>query len=225
MKKSLKGYFITGLLVVVPLYISLYILSLIVGFMDNVFTILPQSLRPDTYLPFHIPGLGILVTIASIFIVGVLTTNFFGKRLLYMGEKALSKVPVLRVVYNATKQFMETFFTDNQSFRKVVLIEFPRAGLFSIGFLTGKPTGELRKKTHDDSVSVFLPTTPNPTTGFYIMAREKDIIPLDMRVEDAFKVIMTGGVVAPNNDEFKAAVSKHKGVDLGDMSKGDKINV
>ncbi|MDO8426626.1 MAG: DUF502 domain-containing protein [Deltaproteobacteria bacterium] len=224
MKKGFKGYFITGLLVVVPLYITVYVLSLIVGFMDNVFVILPEFLRPDTYLPFHVPGLGIFVTIFGIFIVGVLTTNFFGKRLLVIGEKVLSKVPVLRVVYNATKQFMETFFTDNQSFRKVVLIEFPRQGLYSIGFLTGKLSGELKSKTPDDSVSVFLPTTPNPTTGYYIMARESQIIPLEMKVEDAFKVIMTGGVVAPNNEEFKAAVSRHKGVDLGDLDKRDKIN-
>ncbi len=223
MKKGLKAYFITGLLVVVPLYISIYILSLIVGFMDNVFTIMPESLQPDVYLPFHIPGLGILVTIVGVFIVGVLATNFFGKRLLHMGEKVLSKVPVLRIVYNSTKQFMETFFSDNQSFRKVVLIEFPRAGLYSIGFLTGKPAGELKNKTYDDSVSVFIPTTP-PTTGFFVMAREKDVILLEMKVEDAFKVLMTGGVVVPNDDKFKAAASKQR-VDLGDLSKRDKINV
>lgn len=199
MTKRIRHYFITGLLVVVPLYITVYVLSLIVGFMDSVFMLLPQAARPDAFLPFHIPGLGIIFTIICIFLVGVITANFLGKKLLYLGEKMLSKVPVLRIVYNATKQFMETFFAkEHEGFRKVVLVEFPRDGVYSMGFLTCKPTGELKKKTGDGFVSVFIPTTPNPTTGYYIVVPEDKVIAIDMRVEDAFKVIMTGGMVMPS---------------------------
>lgn len=198
MNKRIRHYFITGLLVVVPLYITIYVLSLIVGFMDNVFMLLPESVRPDAFLPFHIPGLGIIFTLIGIFLVGVITANFLGKKLLYLGEKILSKVPVLRIVYNGTKQFMETFFAkEHEGFRKVVLVEFPRDGVYSVGFLTCKPSGELKKKTGNDCVSVFIPTTPNPTTGYYIIVPESKVIAMDMRIEDAFKVIMTGGMVMP----------------------------
>ncbi|MBI5642775.1 MAG: DUF502 domain-containing protein [Deltaproteobacteria bacterium] len=215
MKKGFKGYFITGLLVVVPVYITFYVLSIIVGFMDTIFLILPKAAHPDNFLPVHIPGLGIIFTIIAVVIIGVLATNFFGKRLLIMAEKALSKVPVIRIVYNATKQFMETFFTqDNQGFRKVVLVQFPREGMFSIGFVTNRPGGEIKHKVHPDMYSVFVPTTPNPTTGFFIVVREKEIIPLEMKVEDAFKIIMTGGMVFPNNDEFKAEATKMKDMEV-----------
>ena len=198
MSKKIRHYFITGLLVVVPLYITAYVLSLIVGFMDNVFTLLPQAARPDSFLPFHIPGLGIIFTIIGIVLVGVIVTNFLGRKLVHLGEKMLSKVPVLRIVYNGTKQFMETFFAkEHEGFRRVVLVEFPRDGVYSVGFLTCKPSGELKKKTGDDSVSVFIPTTPNPTTGYYIIVPESKVIAIDIRVEDAFKVIMTGGMVMP----------------------------
>lgn len=212
MNKSFKGYFITGLLVVVPVYITFYILSTIVRFLDRVFVILPESMRPDTYLPFHIPGLGIVFTFLGIVLVGLLTTNFLGKRILEAAENLMAKLPVVRIVYNSTKQFLETFFKqDHEGFRKVVLIEFPKAGVWSIGFLTGKLRGELKDKTAENSVSVFLPTTPNPTTGYYVVLPEKDVIPLEMKVEDAFKIIITGGMVVPNNDEFKnALISKDK---------------
>lgn len=211
MNKGFKGYFVTGLLVVVPLYLSIYTLTLIVGFMDSIFTILPSVLQPDNYLPFHIPGLGIVFTVFAIFIIGVLAQNFLGKTILQLTEKLMGKVPVLRMIYNSTKQFMETFFSNDgkMGFRKVVLIQFPSPGLYSIGFITGKTTGELRDKTVANPVSIFLPTTPNPTTGYYIVVDEKEVIPLDMTIEDAFKVIITGGMVMPNNDEFKGAVIKN----------------
>lgn len=198
MKKGLKRYFITGLLVVVPLYITVYVLTLLVNFVDGVFNILPMALRPDTYLPYQIPGQGVLFTILGIFIVGVFTTNVLGKKLFALAEWFLLKVPIVRIVYNATKQFMETFFSaDREGFRKVVLVEFPRKGVYSLGFVTGKAMGEIRQKVHGHGISVFLPTTPNPTSGFYIVVSEEEIIPLAMSVEDAFKVIMTGGMVVP----------------------------
>jgi uncharacterized membrane protein len=208
--KIFRRYFITGLLVVVPLYFSYYVLSAIVNYMDSILTLLPVSMRPDTFLPFHVPGLGIIFTVAVIFLIGVLTTNFLGKSLLNLTEKVMARVPVVRMVYNATKQFMETFFSQgNDSFKKVVLIEFPRKGLWSMGFLMSKITGEMQyKTTNEPSVCVFVPTTPAPTSGFFVVMAEKEVIVLDMKVEDAFKVIMTGGMVVPNNDEFKTVVPK-----------------
>lgn len=209
MKKGFKGYFATGLLVVVPLYLSIYTLILIVGFMDGVFTILPEVLQPDRYLPFHLPGLGIFFTLALVFLVGVIAQNFMGKALLRIAEKMMGRIPVLRMVYNSTKQFMETFFAgENTGFRKVVMIQFPCKGIYSLGFITGKTSGEIKDKSIPDPVNIFIPTTPNPTTGYYIVMSEKDVIPLDMKVEDAFKVIITGGIVMPNNDEFKLAAVK-----------------
>jgi uncharacterized membrane protein len=205
MTKMFRGYFITGLLVVVPLYFSYYVFSIIVNSMDGMLMLLPVSLRPDTYLPFHIPGLGIIFTVFCIFIIGLLTTNYLGKTILSLTEKGLSRLPVIRMVYNATKQFMETFFNQsNQGFKKVVLIEFPRQGLWSMGFLMSKVNGEMQHKTSKEpSVCVFIPTTPNPTSGFFAVLPERDVTVLDMKVEEAFKVIMTGGMVVPNNEEFK----------------------
>lgn len=199
-----KSYFITGLLVVVPLYISIYVITLIVGFVDGVVNLLPAPVHPHTYLP-GIPGTGFIFTIIGIFIVGALTSNFAGKRLLALAERLLARIPVLRMLYNGTKQFMETFFAkDQQGFRKVVLIEFPRKGVYSVGFVTGKAGGEIRDKTFDaGTVNVFLPTTPNPTSGFYMIVPEKDVVYLDMKVEDAFKVIMTGGMVVPDAKAVK----------------------
>ena len=216
MTKIFRRYFVTGLLVVVPLYFSYYVLSIIVRSMDSMLTLLPVSLRPDTFLPFHVPGLGIIFTVFSIFLIGLLTTNFLGKSLLSLTEKGMARVPVVRMVYNATKQFMETFFNqEHQGFRKVVLIEFPRKGIHSMGFMTSKVNGEIKHKTtNEPAICVFVPTTPNPTSGYFAVVPEKDVIYLDMKVEDAFKVIMTGGMVIPNNDEFKPYIPNQKSKDL-----------
>src|SRR3990167_4228867 len=148
MRAHFKRYFITGLLVVVPLYLTISIFSLIVGYMDRLLQFLPESFQPDTYLPFHIPGLGVIVTIAVIFLIGLLTTNLLGKRIVEIGDNILTKVPVFRNIYKPIKQFMETFFVSGCSgFRKVVLIEFPSKGMYSVGFLTGLATGEIQDKT------------------------------------------------------------------------------
>jgi uncharacterized membrane protein len=202
-KASFKKYFITGLLIVVPLYLTIYIFSLIVGYMDTILKFLPKPLQPDTYLSFHIPGLGVIFTIVVIFIIGLLTTNLFGKKLVAMGDGILARIPFFRSIYKPIKQFMETFFVAGYSgFRKVVLVEFPRKGMYSVGFVTGVATGEVQAKANMEKVvNVFLPTTPNPTTGFYILIPERDIIPLEMSVEDAFKLIITGGMVSPENSK------------------------
>ncbi|MCK5237497.1 MAG: DUF502 domain-containing protein [Deltaproteobacteria bacterium] len=199
MKKLIKRYFITGLLILVPLYITGYVLLLIVGFMDSLLKFLPEVIRPETYLPFHVPGLGIIVTIVVVFLVGVLGANFFGKRLIRIGEWFLSKIPLIRSVYKASKQFLETFFLKDQEdgFRKVVLLEYPRRGMYGFGFVTGKTRGEVQRLTGENTINVFIPTTPNPTSGFYFAVPEKELTPLNMTVEEAFKMIMSGGMVMP----------------------------
>ncbi|MBI5287223.1 MAG: DUF502 domain-containing protein [Deltaproteobacteria bacterium] len=200
MKAHLKRYFITGLLVTVPLSITIYVLGLVVGVMDAILTYLPKPLQPDTYLPFHIPGLGVIFTILAILLTGLLATNLLGRRFIEAGERFLDKIPFLRSVYNSTKQFLEAFLSrEHQGFRRVVLVEFPRKGLYSVGFITGVTKGEVQDKTREKVVNVFLPTTPNPTTGYYLLVPEKDIIYLDMSIEDAFKLIITGGMVTPES--------------------------
>lgn len=209
MKKGLKGYFLTGLLIVVPLYITVYVLNLLVGSMDKILLYLPEHLRPETYLPFHVPGLGLLLTVIAIFIIGLLTQNFFGRKLVKFGEFFLAKIPVLRSVYKGSKQFIDTFFIkdSDEGFRTVVMLEYPRKGIYGLGFVTGKAKGELQARTEKTCVNVFIPTTPNPTSGFYLVVPEDDITILDMTVEDAFKVIMTGGMVVP---ELKDTLGKNK---------------
>lgn len=197
-KANFKRYFITGLLVVVPLYLTIYIFALIVGYMDTLLNYLPEFLQPDTYLPFHIPGLGVIFTAVVVFVAGVLATNLLGKKLVEIGDKILARIPLFRSIYKPLKQFMETFLVSGYSgFRRVVLVEFPSKGMYSIGFLTGVAYGEVQNKTKEKVVNVFLPTTPNPTTGFYILVPEKDVTLLEMSVEDAFKLIITGGMVSP----------------------------
>ena len=203
--KWLKRYFITGLLVVVPLYITVYVFLLLARALDGMFYILPLSLRPQSIIPFHIPGIGIIFAIAVILLVGLLTQNLVGRKLLQAGERILARIPFLRMVYNATKQFMETFFSkEHQGFSKVVMVEYPRKGVYTLGFLTGRTKGEVMEKTEGNTVSVFLPTTPNPTSGFYAIVHEKEVITIEMSVEDAFKIIMTGGIVFPDNGPGRA---------------------
>lgn len=209
MKKGVKGYFLTGLLIVVPLYITFYVLRLIVGSMDKVLLYLPEHLRPEAYLPFHVPGIGLLLTIIIIFIIGLLAQNFFGRKLVSIGEYFMSKIPVLRAVYKGSKQFVDTFFVQDsdEGFNTVVMLEYPRKGIYGLGFVTGRAKGELQARTGETTMNVFIPTTPNPTSGFYLIVPESDLTVLDMTVEDAFKVIMTGGMVVP---EMKKAMGEKK---------------
>lgn len=202
MKKRLKRYFVTGLLVLVPLFVSLKILMLIVDFMDSLMRFLPPQLRPENHLPYDIPGIGVVITLVVIVIIGFLTTNFLGKSIVRLYEAMLIRIPILKTVYKASKQFVQTFFAeDNDGFSKVVLIEFPRKGLYAIGFVTCRTRGEVQKLTPEDTINIFIPTTPNPTSGFYFAVPKTDVMPLKMTVEDAFKVIMSGGMVVPESFE------------------------
>ncbi|VAW37207.1 Uncharacterized membrane anchored protein Mext_4159 [hydrothermal vent metagenome] len=197
--KIIKRYFVTGLIIVLPLYISFYVFITIVNFMDSLMYLLPKVARPDTYLPFHVPGIGLLITVVGIFLVGMLTTNFLGRKLVVLGEWLLDWIPLLRTIYKSSKQFISTFFSkDADGFRKVVLVEFPRKGTYAVAFVTSKTQGEVQNKVEVDLINVFLPTTPNPTSGFYLAVPANEVTSLEMTVEDAFKVIMSGGVIVPD---------------------------
>ena len=196
-KHHLRTYFLTGLLIVVPVGISIWFLQIIINWTDKRLALLPPFLHPNTYLPFPIPGLGLIITIVSVFLIGIVTTNFIGRYFISLGEKMVDKIPLVRTIYILVKQVMETIFNkDKESFKRVVLIEYPRKGLYSIAFVTSVARGEVQRKTSANVINVFVPTTPNPTSGFLIMVPEEDTIKLDMDVESAFKLIISGGMVS-----------------------------
>ncbi|MGV8079448.1 MAG: DUF502 domain-containing protein [Syntrophales bacterium] len=197
MKKTIRQIFLTGLAVVVPVGVTIYILVFLVRLMDGLLSVVPQRYHPDTLLGIHVPGLGIIFTAVFVFLCGLITRSYLGHRLVRTGERILQKIPFVRGVYRASKQVSDSLIKDKgQGFRKVVLVEFPRAGTYAIGFVTGQPSGEIHEKT-GEAVSIFLPTAPNPTSGYILFVREKDLVPLDMTVEQAFTLIVSGGIVAP----------------------------
>jgi len=199
-KKSIKGVFLTGVIAVIPAGVTIYILYLIIKLMNNLVRFVPARYHPDQLLPFHIPGLGVIITLILIFTIGLVTRSYLGKKLALLGDRMVRQIPLVRGIYNALKQFVDAVFSDKgQSFKKAVLIEYPRKGLYSIAFVTGVSRGEVQVKTLQRCVNVFVPTTPNPTSGFYIMVPEGDMIALDMTVEEAFTLIISGGIVSPED--------------------------
>ncbi|HYD33594.1 MAG TPA: DUF502 domain-containing protein [Methylophilaceae bacterium] len=195
----MKRYFITGLLVLVPLFITLWVLIVLIGLLDQSLWLLPTSWRPEALFGMSIPGLGALLTLGVIFLTGVLATNFFGKRIIYFWEALLGRVPVVKSIYYSVKQVSDTLFADSgQAFRKALLVQYPRQGSWTIAFLTGKPGGDVVNHLEGDYVSVYVPTTPNPTSGFFLMMPRADVIELKMSVDEALKYIVSMGVVAPD---------------------------
>jgi len=193
-----KRYFITGLLIWAPLGITIWVLSFILGMMDQSIMLLPTEWQPRNHLGFHIPGLGALMTLLIVFLTGLLTANFIGQRLVRWWEALLHRIPVVRSVYQSVKQISDTVFSPSgQAFRQAVLLQYPRQGSWTIGFLTGKPGGEIADHLSGEMVSLYVPTTPNPTSGFFLMVPKADVIELDMSVEDALKYLISMGVVAP----------------------------
>lgn len=168
--------------------------------MDSLLLIIPDKYQPDAFLPFHVPGLGTIVTLVLIYLCGLITKSYFGNKLVKWGERFLDKIPFFRSIYQATKQVADNMFMDrNRSFKKVVLFQFPSKNVYSIGFITGVPNGEFRAKVSSDRnyVSVFMPTAPNPTTGLYMIMPEDELIYMDMSVEEAFTLIISTGIVTP----------------------------
>jgi len=192
----MKKYLITGLLVWVPLAITLWVLDLIIGTMDRSLLLLPNEWQPDRLLHMHIPGLGMILTVVVVFTTGLLTRNVFGQRLLAIWEAMLRRIPFVNAIYNSVKQVSDTLLSENnQSFRKVLLVHYPHPGAWSLAFQTSVP-GEVINVLDEEYVGVFIPTTPSPVNGFYFYVRKADTIELDISVDRAFKAIVSMGVVA-----------------------------
>lgn len=197
----IKRYFITGLLIWVPLVITAWVLNLLIGTLDQSLLVLPSTYRPDHWLGFHIPGLGVILTLLVVFTTGVLATNILGQRLLIFWEAMLSRIPVVKSIYSSVKQVSDTLFSSNgQAFRKAVLVEYPRKGMWTIAFVTGKPGGDVANHLPGDYLSVYVPTTPNPTSGFFLMVAKSETIELDMSVDMALKYVISMGVVNPTKN-------------------------
>jgi uncharacterized membrane protein len=209
-KHKLKGYFLTGLLVVVPVGMTFLVVRWIVTFMDRtLLRVLPPQWQPDLLFGFKIPGLGLVATALLILLIGILTANIFGRSLVNFYERMLDKIPFVKGIYALFKQVADTVLSrDKGAFRKAVLIEYPRRDTWAVAFVTGISEGEVQEVTSKRLVNIFVPTTPNPTSGFYILLPEDDIIELTMSVEEAFKLIISGGMVTPLDRRIKKATTK-----------------
>lgn len=203
----MRKYFITGLLVLVPLAITLWVLSLIINTMDQSLMLLPERWQPAALFGFNVPGAGTLLTLLVIFLTGLLARNIIGKQVGRVWERMVKRIPIVNSIYSSVKQVSDTLFSSTgHAFRKAVLIEYPRQGTWTIAFQTGVPGGDVRNHLSGDFISVYVPTTPNPTSGFFIMLPRADAIELDMSVDAALKYIVSMGVVAP---EYVVSAAKN----------------
>jgi uncharacterized membrane protein len=195
---ALKKYFITGLLIWVPLAITAWVLSLIVRSMDQSLLLLPQAIHPEHLLGMYIPGLGALLTLLVVFLTGLVTTNIVGQKLVRFWEAVLARIPVVKSIYYSVKQVSDTLFSGSGvAFRKVLLVRYPHPEAWSVAFQTGHPARDVADMLPDEHVGVFIPTTPSPVNGFFFFVKRKDVIELDMNVDEALKYIVSMGVVAP----------------------------
>ena len=202
---SIRRWLLAGLLVLVPLAITLAVLNWIVSTLDQTLQILPVAWHPDKLLGFHIPGFGVVLTLVIVLLMGAVASNFFGKRLVQWGNSLLSRIPIVRSIYSSVKQVSDTLFSENgNAFRKALLVQWPREGVWTIGFLTGLPGGDVVNHLPGDYLSVYVPTTPNPTGGYFVMLKKADCIELQMSVDEALTYVISMGVVAPAKRADKA---------------------
>jgi uncharacterized membrane protein len=198
MMASIRKWLLAGLLVIAPVVITLWVLEWIVSTLDKTLLILPESWHPDKLLGMHIPGFGVLLAFAILLFLGALASNFVGNKLLNWWNALLHRIPVVRSIYSGVKQVSDTLFSDTgNAFRKAVLVQWPREGVWTIAFVTGAPGGDAANHLPGDYLSVYVPTTPNPTGGYFVMLKSSDCIELKMSVDDALKYIVSMGVVAP----------------------------
>ena len=194
----MKKYIITGLLIWIPLVITIWVLKVIFDALDQSLLLLPDSFQTEHWIGVHIPGLGAILTIVVVFLTGVFATNFFGARLIVLWHEILQRIPVVNSIYSSVKQISDTLFSSSgQAFRKALLVQWPHEGMWTIAFLTGTPGGDVVSHVPADCLSVYVPTTPNPTGGYFVIVRRSDIIELDMTVDQALKYIISMGVVPP----------------------------
>ena len=204
--KRLRRYFVAGLLVWLPLGVTIVIVRFLIGLMDKTLVFIPRQYHPEELLGIGVPGLGVILTVILLLITGVLTANFVGRSFLKGWESLLDRIPVARSIYSAAKNFAEIVFSDSgNAFSKVLLVEYPREGIYSLTFQTASKIGEIEARTGEDVVACFVPTTPNPTSGFIIIVPKKDTIELDMEVDEAVKLIMSLGVVVPTWNKQQTA--------------------
>lgn len=197
---DMKRYFITGLLIWVPLGITAWALKFLIGTMDQSLLLLPDSLRPEALIGVYIPGMGTVLTLLVVFLTGLLTTNIIGQRLVLFWEGVLWRIPVVKSIYYGVKQVSDTLFSSQgEAFRKALLVQYPRQGSWTIAFMTGYPGGDVVNHLKGEYISVYVPTTPNPTSGFFLMMPKSDVIELDMSVDAALKYIISMGVITPAN--------------------------
>lgn len=207
----MRKYFITGLLILVPLAITLWVLNLVISTMDQSLLLLPERWQPKSVFGFHIPGLGTILTLLVVFLTGLLTRNIIGKQIVYGWELLVKRIPVVSSIYSSVKQVSDTLFSSSgNAFRKALLVQYPRQGAWTIAFLTGAPGGDVKNHLAGDYISIYVPTTPNPTSGFFLMVPRAETIELDMSVEEALKYIVSMGVVSP--DYVVAAAANLKAV-------------
>jgi len=200
-----KRYLITGLLVLVPLVITLWVLKFLLGLMDQSLLLLPPQLQPEALFGTYVPGLGAVLTLIIVLITGVIATNFFGRRIILFWESLLARVPVVKSIYYSVKQVSDTLFSgSDDAFRKVLLVRYPHPAAWSVAFQTGAPAREVARLTDDELVSVFIPTAPSPVNGFFFFVPKRDTIELDMSVDDALKYIISMGVVVPSDPSSPA---------------------
>ena len=196
---KIRRYFFTGLAITAPLGITIYLSFIFINFVDSkVKNLVPEKYNPDNYLPFDIPGTGLVVAIFSLIVIGFFTAGIFGRFFVNIGENLINKLPIIRSIYNALKQIFQTILgSSSKAFREVVVIEYPRKGLWAIAFITSETKGEVKNKLKNACVNVFLPTTPNPTSGFMLFVPKKDLIRLDMNIEEGMKLVISGGIITP----------------------------
>lgn len=193
---SVRGYLITGLIVWLPIFVTIVVLRFIIDMLDGTLALFPKAYQPEQLLGVHIPGFGVLFSLILLLVTGIIATNFFGQRLVGWGESLLARIPLVRSIYNAVKQVIQAVLsTNSQAFRKVVLVEYPRKGLWTIAFQTGLVNVEIKEKSKEDMMSIFVPTTPNPTSGFMLMIPRQDAIELNMSIDEALKLVISLGVM------------------------------
>lgn len=196
--KFFRRYLVAGLLIWVPLGVTFLVLRVLVGFMDRSLVLLPEAYRPENLVGFNIPGLGVILTLLLLLVTGLLAANLFGRKLLGGWESLLARIPLIRSVYSGAKQVAETMFSEGgQAFKKVLLIQYPRQGVWSLAFQTATDVGEVQARTSHEVVCAFVPTTPNPTSGFIVMVPKNEVLELDMSVDAALRMIISLGVVVP----------------------------
>ena len=202
---KIRSYFLTGVIITAPVGLTFYVAILFIGFVDSrVRNIIPEKYHYDNLLPIEIPGIGLLFVFILLTFIGFLTAGLIGRFIIKLGERIISRLPIIRSVYGALKQIFESVLaSSSKSFREVVLIEYPRKGVWAIGFITGDTKGEVQNTTKENMVNVFLPTTPNPTSGFLLFVPRKDVTILDMNVEEGIKMVISGGIVTPKQKKIK----------------------